>query len=102
MFQQQVTIDNFHISTHGTFVEIKSIPQGFIKFFSSPSQKSHYYCNEAKTILVRVSDHWGYKIRQCSWMLRRYKHLSSFKWKEFYGAELKIGIIKISKLAVKE
>lgn len=93
-----ITIDNFFIASKGTFKELQSIPSGFTKFFTS--KKSIYYSNEEKTELVRVSDHWGYRIRFCAWHLEGYKKISSWDWKKKIGNEMRIGIILYSDLEV--
>lgn len=86
-----ITIDNFHIQSKGHFQEIDEVPEGFKKFFESKS--SIYYTNEDQTKLIRVSDHWGLKIRKCAWFLVGYPKISSFMWQKMISNDMKIGII---------
>lgn len=99
-----ITIDNFFIRTKGVFREIKEVPYGYKSIFKS--KKSEYFTNEEKTKIVRISDHWGFKIRFCAWHLQSnpegsYEKMSSFKWSRINGKKcFKIGIIHISDLSV--
>lgn len=93
-----VTIENFFVRTYREFKEIKEVPKGFTEFFKS--KKSVYYTNEAKTQLVRVSDHWGHRIRYCAWHLEGYEKISSWAWHKVHGKELKIGKIPFRELRV--
>ncbi len=93
-----ITIDNFFVSTYGVFEELTSIPNNFELFFNS--KESKYYSNSEKTQIVRVSNHWGYRIRFCSWMLKGYREGSSFRWQKENGKQHRIGIISISDFKV--
>lgn len=91
-----ITIDNFFVKSKGNFIELKSIPENFEKFFDSKT--STYYTNNNKDVLIRVSDHWGENIRFCSWFLIGYEKFACWKWKKKYGSEMKIGLINICDL----
>lgn len=91
-----ITMDNFFINTFGVFTELENIPIGFKLFFVS--KKSMYYENEERNYLIRVSDHWGYGIRFCSWLLHGYKNQTAWKWQEDYSDDMRVGIIPISEL----
>jgi hypothetical protein len=93
-----ITIDNFFISTKGVFTELIEMPEGFTIFFNS--KESKYYSNEDKTQLIRISNHWGYGIKYCSWLLKGYKAEVAWKWKKSNGKHDRIGIISISNLKV--
>lgn len=93
-----ITMENFFIRSHGTFIEIFDIPIGYTEFFKS--KKSQYYTNDDKTMLVRISDHWGHKIRFCSWHLKGYPKISSWGWRKQFGNQCRIGIIKFSELKI--
>ena len=93
-----ITIDNFFISTMGVFAEIDKVPEGFVKFFKS--KESEYYHDEGKLTLIRISNHWGYRIRFCTWHLEGYKKIIAWQWKSKYGKKMRIGIIKITELKV--
>jgi hypothetical protein len=62
-----VTIDNFFQNTRVSFYELKSMPEGFEKFFTSESG-SKYYKNSNETEVIRVSDHWG-MMKDCFWLI---------------------------------
>lgn len=91
-----VTIDNFFIATRGVFEELSFIP-GDVDFFFK-SKTSAYYKNADGTVLVRVSDHWGHKIRFCSWHLKDYPQISSWKWQKEYGKKQRVGRILVKHL----
>ncbi len=91
-----ITIDNFFLSSIGTFKEINEIPEGFILFFTSKT--STYFTNEDNTILIRKSDHWGSKIRSCNWYLSGYPRELSKRWKKFAGTSQRFGMIAFSEL----
>ena len=91
-----ITIENFFIATSGVFEELQEIPIDFEKFFASKG--SEYYTNKDKTELIRVSDHWGYAIRFCSWHLRGYKYMFCGRWAKKVDQPKKIGIISFTDL----
>lgn len=98
---EKITVDNFFKQTKGVFDQIKEIPSGFIQIFKSKG--SEYYTNDAKTHIVRVSDHWGWFIRDCDWFLKmdankKVKRMSSFGWSKKFNKQKSIGIIHISNL----
>lgn len=89
-----ITVENFFVASFGVWKEIYKIPNGFSKFFESKG--SEYYRNTDGSEIVRKSDHWGSRIRFCTWHLDGYKKVPCFKWNSLYGKEPKIGIISIS------
>lgn len=93
---RKATYKNFHIKSRGEFVEIPAVPKGFKLFYSTSTSK--YYTNEDRTILVRQSDHWGKKIKNCTWYLKNYCRLDVHDWQEFVGEHQIIGMIKFSDL----
>lgn len=93
-----INIDNFFISTMGVFTEMERIPDGFTMFFQSKG--SQYYCDDKKRFLVRVSDHWGHGIRFCSWHLKGYPKIISWRWQKQFGKHNRIGFIRIDELEI--
>jgi len=91
-----VTPNNYHIASKGTFVEIPKVPEGFILDFKST--QSQYYISPDKKVLVRKSEHWGNRIKKCDWHLKGYPINDSRDWHEFIGTEPIIGMIKFSDL----
>ena len=91
-----ITIDNFHIKSEGTFAPIDLIPQNFKSFFKSKS--SEYFTNKNKTKLIRISDHWGFNIKKCNWFLNGYDLCDCNNWRKLNGNSFIIGMINISKL----
>jgi len=94
-----ITIENFFIRTKAVFQKIDSIPAGYKSFFKSKG--SEYFTNEDKSIVIRVSDHWGYKIRFCNWFLKMeyggsYEQISSFKWSKIHSRQKFIGKCRIA------
>ncbi|MEX0313435.1 MAG: hypothetical protein AB3N18_04595 [Allomuricauda sp.] len=94
-----ITIDNFHIATRGEFIEIDEVPEGFELFFKS--KKSKYYKDSDSSVLIRESDHWGYRIKLCDWFLRGYDRIDCGRWKKQHLEPTKIGMIAISQLRPK-
>lgn len=97
-----ITVDNFHIQTKGVFYRIDEVPEGYVSIFRSKG--SEYFTNAAKTKVVRVSDHWGYFIKDCDWFLRmqpgeRIRRMSSFTWSRRYENKKFIGIIDLNDLS---
>jgi hypothetical protein len=90
---KHITVRNFHISSKGTFIEIDKIPNGFELIYDS-STGSKYYVNSDKTILVRIANHWGKKIKKCTWHLKGYVPVHSQDWQDVVGLDMKIGMIK--------
>jgi len=91
-----ISIENFFIASLGEFTEIFSIPEGFSLFFTSKYNgidSSWYYTNEDKTLLIRVSNHWGSGISQCNWYLKGYHKSNSYNW-----TTTNIGLIAFSDL----
>ena len=93
-----ITIDNFFVASFGVWKEIEEIPTGFSKFFKSKG--SEYYRNTDGSKVVRKSDHWGSRIRFCTWYLYGYKKLPCFRWNAEYGKDYKIGIISINEFEI--
>jgi len=91
-----ITIENFFINTFGIFKEIKEISPTFNSFFKSKG--SEYFTNADNTELIRVSDHWGYNIRFCSWHLEGIKRISCYNWQKEHGRHKRIGQIMITDL----
>lgn len=91
-----ITIDNFHIKSEGMFISIDLIPQNFKSFFKSKT--SEYFTNENKTKLIRVSNHWGSRIRKCNWFLENFKKCKCNNWKRLNGESFLIGMIELSNL----
>lgn len=66
----RITIDNFHISSVGNFKQVPEVPEVPEDFkLTYQSAKSSYYVDASNSILIRVSDHWGSKIKRCNWFL---------------------------------
>lgn len=94
---KQITIDDFHVKSKGWFEQIYKVPDGFEMFFSSAQSK--YYTNKNKDTIVRESDHWGYRIKLCTWYLKGYPdNINSKVWQKFFGKDYKIGIIRMEDL----
>ena len=93
-----ITINNFFISTKGLFNEISEIHLGFESFFKS--KNSEYFTNSDRTILIRKSNHWGFRIKNCDWHLKGYGLVSCGRFSKENQNSFKIGIIKYSDLKV--
>lgn len=89
-------ITNFWNASVGTFRHIDRIPSGFEEF--ADNGNSTYFTNKQKTVIVRMSDHWGSGIRECNWYLKGFPRNNSFLFSKKYKGEYFIGIIPISKL----
>ena len=92
----EITIENFYIKSEGVFNHITSIPKNFKSFFKSKG--SEYFTNEDKSKLIRVSNHWGFKIKKCNWLLHNFKVCACKNWKQLYGDSFYIGIIDVAEL----
>lgn len=95
-----ITIDNFFIKTFAVFNQIPEIPDGYSEFFRSGSN-SVYYTNADKSHIVRASNHWGSKIRECAWFLKTdqsgtYEKIPSYKWQKVYGNQVRYGLVNIN------
>lgn len=91
-----ITCDNFHIATQGVFSELKEIPDTFERFYKSKS--SEYLINKDKTHIIRISDHWGFGIKNCSWFIKGYPKMHCGTWLKKTLNPNKSGIIKIANL----
>ena len=97
-----ITIENFYLQTKGVFYRIDEVPEGYFSIFRSKG--SEYFTNIAKTKVVRVSDHWGYFIKNCDWFLRMrpnesIRRMSSFAFSKKYEGKKFIGIIDLNDLS---
>lgn len=91
---ENITIENFFLSSKGVFREISQVPSGFRRFFTS--RGSRYYVSPDGSHLVRLSDHWGKGIRECEWNLEGYPLLHCSEWRSRIGRRM--GIISFSEL----
>ena len=91
-----ITIENFFEATVGTWHQIAEIPASFTFFFKSGN--SEYYTNKDRTVVCRVSDHWGSGIRECNWYLKGHPRNNSFLFSKRNGGHNFIGIITLAKL----
>jgi hypothetical protein len=91
-----INVGNFFLASFGWFDEIDGVPEGFISFFKSKG--SEYFTNSSEDTLIRISDHWGYSIRHCSWHLKGYPKISSWRWKKDHGKTKRIGCVLFKNL----
>ena len=93
-----INVDNFFIKSIGSFTEISEIPLGFKKIFDS--KNSEYFVDENNIKLIRISDHWGRKIKKCNWFLKGYPTAHCGSWKGLVDSKMRIGIIPFEELKI--
>jgi len=65
-----ITTENFHLNTVANFTSIASAPDR-TPDFRSDSGSAYWYENGQ---VIRESNHWGFRIASCAWLLDGHGH----------------------------